>query len=93
MPMLIEGVARAHGRAVENAILNGNSSAPSGLSDFAAEHVGGRRDISDGDVVTVTLLNMHEVDEVWPQPADVTYVVAQLAITICCRVMYLPDTG
>ena len=78
MPMLIEGVARAHGRAVENAILNGNSSAPSGLSDFAAEHVGGRRDISDGDVVTATnLLNMRkEMGKYGLNPADVTYIVS-----------------
>jgi len=78
MPMLIEGVARAHGRAVENAILNGNSSAPSGLSDFAAEHVGGRRDISDGDVVTAAnLLNMRkEMGKYGLNPADVTYIVS-----------------
>ena len=78
MPMLIEGVARAHGRAVENAILNGNSSAPSGLSDFAAEHVGGRRDISDGDVVSATnLLNMRkEMGKYGLNPADVTYIVS-----------------
>ena len=78
MPMLIEGVARAHGRAVENAILNGNSSAPSGLADFAAEHVGGRRDISDGDVVSATnLLNMRkEMGKYGLNPADVTYIVS-----------------
>ena len=78
MPMLIEGVARAHGRAVENAILNGNSSAPSGLVDFASEHVGGRRDISDGDLVTATnLLNMRkEMGKYGLQPADVTYIVS-----------------
>ena len=78
MPMLIEGVARAHGRAVENAILNGNSSAPSGLADFAAEHVGGRRDISDGDLVTATnLLNMRkEMGKYGLNPADVTYIVS-----------------
>ena len=78
MPMLIEGVARAHGRAVENAILNGNSSAPSGLTDFAAEHVGGRRDISDGDVVTAAnLLNMRkEMGKYGLNPSDVTYIVS-----------------
>ena len=78
MPMLIEGVARAHGRAVENAILNGNSSAPSGLTDFAAEHVGGRGDISDADVVTAAnLLNMRkEMGKYGLNPADVTYIVS-----------------
>ena len=78
MPMLIEGVARAHGRAVENAILNGASSAPSGLVDFAAEHVGGRRDISDGDVVTATnLLNMRkEMGKYGLRPEEVTYIVS-----------------
>ena len=78
MPMLVEGVARAHGRAVENAILNGNSSAPSGLVDFASEHVGGRRDISDGDVVSATnLLNMRkEMGKYGLNPADVTYIVS-----------------
>ena len=78
MPMLVEGVARAHGRAVENAILNGASSAPSGLVDFAAEHVGGRRDISDGDVVSATnLLNLRkEMGKYGLNPADVTYIVS-----------------
>jgi HK97 family phage major capsid protein len=78
MPMLVEGVARAHGRAVENAILNGNSSAPSGLADFAAEHVGGRRDISDGDLVTATnLLNMRkEMGKYGLRPEEVTYIVS-----------------
>ena len=78
MPMLIEGVARAHGRAVENAILNGNSSAPAGLADFAAEHVGGRRDISDGDLVSATnLLNMRkEMGKYGLNPSDVTYIVS-----------------
>ena len=78
MPMLVEGVARAHGRAVENAILNGASSAPSGLVDFAAEHVGGRGDISDGDVVSATnLLNLRkEMGKYGLNPADVTYIVS-----------------
>ena len=59
MPMLIEGVARAHGRAVENAILNGNSSAPAGLADFAAAATltgTDNMDISDGDLLTATNL-------------------------------------
>ena len=78
MPMLIEGVARAHGRAVESTILNGASGANSGLKDFAAEHVGGRRDISDGDVVSATnLLNMRkEMGKYGLNPADVTYIVS-----------------
>jgi len=79
MPLLIEGVARAHGRAVENAIINGNSGSPSGLVNFAAEHVGGRRDISDGDLVTATnLLNMRkEMGKYGLNPADVAYIVSQ----------------
>jgi len=44
MPMLVEGVARAHGRAVENAILNGSGSV-TGLDGFAA--AGATLDISD----------------------------------------------
>jgi HK97 family phage prohead protease len=78
MPMLIEGVARAHGRAVESTILNGASGANSGLKDFAAEHVGGRRDISDGDVVTATnLLNMRkEMGKYGLRPEEVTYIVS-----------------
>ena len=78
MPMLIEGVARAHGRAVESTILNGASGANSGLKDFAAEHVGGRRDISDGDLVTATnLLNMRkEMGKYGLRPEDVTYIVS-----------------
>ncbi len=79
MPLLVEGVARAHGRAVENAIINGNSGSPSGLVNFAAEHVGGRRDISDGDLVTATnLLNMRkEMGKYGLNPADVAYIVSQ----------------
>ena len=78
MPMLIDGVARAHGRAVESTILNGASGANSGLKDFAAEHVGGRRDISDGDVVTATnLLNMRkEMGKYGLRPEEVTYIVS-----------------
>ena len=78
MPLLIEGVARAHGRAVENAILNGSGS-PTGLATFAAEHVGGRRDISDGDLVSATnLLNMRkEMGKYGLNPADVAYIVSQ----------------
>ena len=78
MPLLIEGVARAHGRAVENAILNGSSN-PAGLGSYAAEHVGGRRDISDGDLVSATnLLNMRkEMGKYGLNPADVAYIVSQ----------------
>ena len=37
MPMLVESVARAHGRAVEDAIINGSGSI-TGLDGYAAAH-------------------------------------------------------
>ena len=81
MPMLIEGVARAHGRAVENAILNGASSAPSGLADFAsAATLSGtdNMDISDGDLLTAAnLLTARKgMGKYGLNPSDVTYIVS-----------------
>ena len=81
MPMLIEGVARAHGRAVENAILNGASSAPSGLADFAsAATLSGtdNMDISDGDLLTAAnlLTARKAMGKYGLNPSDVTYIVS-----------------
>ena len=81
MPMLIEGVARAHGRAVENAILNGNSSAPAGLADFAANATlsgTDNMDISDGDLLTAgNLLTARKaMGKYGLNPSDVTYIVS-----------------
>ena len=81
MPMLIEGVARAHGRAVENAILNGNSSAPAGLADFAAAATltgTDNMDISDGDLLTATnlLTARKAMGKYGLNPSDVTYIVS-----------------
>ncbi len=81
MPMLIEGVARAHGRAVENAILNGNSSAPAGLADFAAAATlsgTDNMDISDGDLLTAgNLLTARKaMGKYGLNPSEVTYIVS-----------------
>ena len=81
MPMLIEGVARAHGRAVENAILNGNSSAPAGLADFAANATlsgTDNMDISDGDLLTAAnlLTARKAMGKYGLNPSDVTYIVS-----------------
>ena len=81
MPLLVEGVARAHGRAVENAILNGNSSAPAGLADFAAAATlsgTDNMDISDGDLLTTgNLLTARKaMGKYGLNPADVTYIVS-----------------
>ena len=54
MPMLVESVARAHGRAVENAIINGSGSV-TGLDGYAAAH-GTTLDVSDGTRLTAALL-------------------------------------
>ena len=54
MPMLVESVARAHGRAVENAIVNGSGSI-TGLDGYAAAH-GTTLDVSDGTRLTSALL-------------------------------------
>lgn len=55
MPMLVEGVARAHARAVEAAILVGNGSTIAGLDGLAAAH-SETLSVGGGDKLTADIL-------------------------------------
>ena len=88
MPMLTEGVARAHARAVDNMVLNGNASGPAitGLEGFATTSSGGKIDIDGntiaaGNSTTLTASMLLEarkdMGKFGINPADVVYVVAQ----------------
>ena len=85
MPMLIEGVARAHGRAVENAILNGNGSNISGLDGHGAAATA-KHDIDGGSVgsgnfATMTAAQLlaarKQMGKYGLTPSDVVYIVSQ----------------
>ena len=78
MPMLTEGVARAHARAIDNMILNGDSGAGiSGLVDFASITTGASG--STGEAITSAMLldARKDMGKYGLNPADVTYVVSQ----------------
>lgn len=76
MPMLVESVARAHGRAVENAILNGSGSV-TGLDGYAAAH-GTTLDVSDGTRLTAALLlaAREGMGKYGINPTDMAYIVS-----------------
>ena len=84
MPMLVEGVARAHGRAVEAAILNGNGTI-SGLDGHAAaataKHDIDGASVGSGNFATMTgaqlLAARKEMGKYGLNPSDVTYIVSQ----------------
>ena len=84
MPMLVEGVARAHGRAVEAAVLNGNGTI-SGLDGHAAaataKHDIDGASVGSGNFATMTgatLLGARkEMGKYGLNPSDVTYIVSQ----------------
>ena len=83
MPMLIEGVARAHGRAVEGAILNGNGTI-SGLDGVAAaataKHDIDGASVGSGNFATMTgatLLGARkEMGKYGLSPSEVVYIVS-----------------
>ena len=85
MPMLIEGVARAHGRAVENAILNGNGSNISGLDGHGAaataKHDADGSSIASGNFATMTAAQLlaarKQMGKYGLTPSDVVYIVSQ----------------
>ena len=85
MPMLIEGVARAHGRAVENAILNGNGSNISGLDGHAAaataKHDADGSSIASGNFATMTAAQLlaarKQMGKYGLTPSDIVYIVSQ----------------
>ena len=84
MPMLVEGVARAHGRAVEAAILNGNGTI-SGLDGHAAaataKHDIDGASVGSGNFATMTgaqlLAARKEMGKYGLNPSDVTFIVSQ----------------
>ena len=83
MPMLVEGVARAHGRAVEGAILNGGGSI-SGLDGVAAaataKHDIDGASIATGNFSTMTATQLlaarKEMGKYGLNPSDITYIVS-----------------
>ena len=87
MPMLTEGVARAHARAVDHMILRGNTSpAITGLTGAATASSGGSVDldgasVAAGNSATLTaellLEARKDMGKYGLNPADVTYVVSQ----------------
>jgi HK97 family phage prohead protease len=83
MPMLVEGVARAHGRAVEGAILNGGGSI-SGLDGVAAiataKHDIDGGSVASGNFATMTAAQLlaarKEMGKYGLNPSDITYIVS-----------------
>ena len=79
MPMLTEGVARAHGQAVEYALLNGNGSLISGLSGDSIES--GTNVLASSGSVSLTAAKLldarREMGRYGLNPADITYIVSQ----------------
>jgi hypothetical protein len=74
--MLVESVARAHGRAVENAIVNGSGSI-TGLDGYAAAH-GTTLDVSDATRLTSALLlaAREGMGRYGVNPTDMAYIVS-----------------
>src|SRR5210317_2005925 len=85
MPMLIDSVARAHARAVDSAILNGNGTF-SGIEGFATASSGGALDLDGaslaaGNSATLTaamlLQARKDMGKYGIMPEDVAYIVSQ----------------
>jgi HK97 family phage prohead protease/HK97 family phage major capsid protein len=78
MPMLVESVARAHGRAVEDVIINGNGTI-SGLDNYAAAYDPGTFSVSAGTRLTsAMLLSAREaMGKYGLSPTDMAYIVSQ----------------
>jgi hypothetical protein len=77
MPMIVESVARAHAKAVEHVVLNGNGTIL-GLDDVAAAH-GDTLDISDTAKLTTALLlaARQGMGKFGLNPSDLAYIVSQ----------------
>jgi HK97 family phage major capsid protein len=76
LPMLVEGVARAHARSVENAILNGVSGKISGLKDVAAAGT----DLADTStkLTASALLDARQsMGKYGLMPSEIVYIVSQ----------------
>ena len=80
LPMLVEGVARAHARAVEDAILNGVSGKISGLADVANAGVtlAGAHDAGTSILTAAKLLDARQsMGKYGLVPSEVVYIVSQ----------------
>jgi HK97 family phage prohead protease/HK97 family phage major capsid protein len=77
MPMIVESVARAHAKAVEHVVLNGNGTIL-GLDDVAAAH-NDTLDISDtAKLTSALLLDMRQtMGKFGLNPSDLAYIVSQ----------------
>ena len=77
MPMLVDSVARAHARAVDNAIINGSGSI-TGLDGFATAN-SDTLDISDAEKLTAAklLAARKDMGKYGVNPGDVAYIVSQ----------------
>jgi hypothetical protein len=75
--MIVESVARAHAKAVESVVLNGNGTIV-GLDGVAAAH-GTTLDISDGTKMTSALLlaARQGMGKYGLNPSDLAYIVSQ----------------
>ena len=79
MPMLVESVARAHGRAVESAILNGNGASITGLDGYATAYDPGTFSLAAGTRLTAAMLlgAREAMGKYGLSPAEMTYIVSQ----------------
>lgn len=79
MPMLVESVARAHGRAVEAAILNGNGASITGLDGYATAYDPGTFSLAAGTRLTAAMLlgAREAMGKYGLSPAEMTYIVSQ----------------
>jgi HK97 family phage major capsid protein len=78
MPMLTESVARAHGRAVEDAIINGAGSI-TGLDGYAAAYDPGTFSLAAPTRLTAAMLlgAREAMGRYGLNPGDITYIVSQ----------------
>ena len=78
MPMLVESVARAHGRAVEDVIINGNGTI-SGLDNYATAYDPGTFSLAAGTRLTSGMLRgaREAMGKYGLAPAEMAYVVSQ----------------
>jgi len=78
MPMLVESVARAHGRAVEDVIINGNGTI-SGLDNYATAYDPGTFSLAASTRLTsAMLLGAREaMGKYGLAPAEMAYIVSQ----------------
>ena len=78
MPMLVESVARAHGRAVEDAIINGSGSI-TGLDGYAAAHDPGTFSLAASTRLTAAMLlgAREKMGKYGLVPSEMVYIVSQ----------------